>query len=1218
MPTSIVTLAGKSTQGELEHVKDLLGLRIHSVGGGSDKLYALGDEGTYDVFTSTKVNDVHFESVSAGSHHVVGLAQSDGRLYSWGVAEFGELGTGIMAGEVPVAKEVRTSQGPFTSFATGANHSMAIDSSGVTVAWGQNFERQLGLFKKTQSQLDEPRKQFCPNVMVEEMLTVPRLIPFCLHERVARVACGAQFTVLLTKQGVLWTFGAGECGQLGTGRVTSREIPVALDAPVMPGVKEAMNNKQKWIDVACGSGHVLALSSSQRLYGWGFNKRGQLGLGDTMTRFEPTLLDFVMPEPFPAGAAADGGGVNATGSEAGSGASSAPSAVGLVPGSVAAGTSTTSGGMHQNASEVSLETPSASVVLPPPEPIVVAQLVADDNSSACVLSSGALYTWGCGQDYRLCNGEEKHVHEPVQVVLPACDRVTRFAFSRTHAAFVIPTALDRISPEVGPQKSMKMLELFGPGLWDSEDIVVKFTCVHNPFIPARSCIGHLQSPGVVSCKPPRLAEAGDYEVTLSLNGRDFAPQKKHISMYPDPTINSVKPRLVDMRNLVDMPKGAPKNAKRKGLEMVVVGTNFEPLNPEEKPDLIVRLNDTANADRPFIDAPAKLLDLPKETKPVRVGDDEDEEEDTSTIVTKVLKERTIKCVMLKKDLMDAGRLLIMTTQVSLNGGTDFSVDSDDALVVHSFEGERVDPPCQPAAVGRVVEVHGASFLPPSIAEYEALVSVSLPETAADKKKKKAPPKAGKDKLLEMDGLHTMAVSVEYVSPELLRMHIPSVEEFLRDFAAVNDYVVVTPSTSVVLDQASLNGEDDAEDAEPEPDVEAVEGDEGGTEEVEPTEPVVEESPEVTDLRNTLSVPMLNVNIGFRFRTGLESTSSSAASSATSKPSSTTPKPGTQLGQKLITLPMYRGEEVASITPVMMWDGNSQGTCDMVLTSEAYSFLPGGTESTKVCITSPEAPHLHYVVDATFEAIMQKKGKKGEEPTGFYRVCFPCPDVPSITALANVPPPKPEPIPTKDDHDDAAVDREDMESGADGEANAEPVVEALPDAENDVDADAAAGEEEEEEEEMEPITLQSLLFGVMLDGVTAPPVTSMASMTLFGNVEILTDGGMVAVAKGGALPETEQVLACRGLVRSDVCKVRIRDVNGVVCETDGEIMIGEAEEGDVDEDMNISFVIPAGVTGEGFMGHDPEETGTTRFYVDVSLDGMHYDESPEPILHIKVD
>lgn len=78
------------------------------------------------------------------------------------------------------------------------------------------------------------------------------------------------------QSGGVYTWGAGECGQLGTGRCTNREIPM-----------EVAFGGAKVIDVACGSGHVVAVLEGGSVCGWGLNKSGQLGLGDTATRFSP-------------------------------------------------------------------------------------------------------------------------------------------------------------------------------------------------------------------------------------------------------------------------------------------------------------------------------------------------------------------------------------------------------------------------------------------------------------------------------------------------------------------------------------------------------------------------------------------------------------------------------------------------------------------------------------------------------------------------------------------------------------------------------------------------------------------------------------------------------------------------------------------------------------------------------------------------------------------
>ena len=137
------------------------------------------------------------------------------------------------------------------------------------------------------------------NCLIEDVVFVPRVLPFSFKNPIVKVACGNRFAVAIAKvrffiialgsvlmaimcacvymqSGSVYTWGAGECGQLGTGRCTNREIPAEVP---FGGVKV--------IEVACGSGHVIALLERGTVCGWGLNKSGQLGLGDTATKFAP-------------------------------------------------------------------------------------------------------------------------------------------------------------------------------------------------------------------------------------------------------------------------------------------------------------------------------------------------------------------------------------------------------------------------------------------------------------------------------------------------------------------------------------------------------------------------------------------------------------------------------------------------------------------------------------------------------------------------------------------------------------------------------------------------------------------------------------------------------------------------------------------------------------------------------------------------------------------
>ena len=90
----------------------------------------------------------------------------------------------------------------------------------------------------------------------------------------------------------MWSWGAGECGQLGSGRCTNREIATCcyrVDGSSKSS-QEAFLGHDPVTTIACGYAHVIALTKSGELYTWGINKQGQLGLKDDVTRQAPTLM----------------------------------------------------------------------------------------------------------------------------------------------------------------------------------------------------------------------------------------------------------------------------------------------------------------------------------------------------------------------------------------------------------------------------------------------------------------------------------------------------------------------------------------------------------------------------------------------------------------------------------------------------------------------------------------------------------------------------------------------------------------------------------------------------------------------------------------------------------------------------------------------------------------------------------------------------------------
>jgi hypothetical protein len=209
--TSVVFFCGDVSKGNVVLCESLLCDKfIHGVSSNGADLIALCNDGCYNLNSTLAVPNCDFKAshFCAGkySQYVVSSVKSE--VYSWGKGPFGELGLGVckMKVEEPTPIKHKTK---FSSISCGEYHATVLDPMGVAYSWGQNFDRQLGLYRKDCSEFKNP------NCIVEEMMFVPSLLPFSLQCPILKISCGARFTVAIGKNGDLWSWGGGECGQLG-------------------------------------------------------------------------------------------------------------------------------------------------------------------------------------------------------------------------------------------------------------------------------------------------------------------------------------------------------------------------------------------------------------------------------------------------------------------------------------------------------------------------------------------------------------------------------------------------------------------------------------------------------------------------------------------------------------------------------------------------------------------------------------------------------------------------------------------------------------------------------------------------------------------------------------------------------------------------------------------------------------------------------------------
>ncbi|XP_018572762.1 uncharacterized protein LOC108912084 isoform X2 [Anoplophora glabripennis] len=115
----------------------------------------------------------------------------------------------------------------------------------------------------------------------------PRLVVTLseLKVKVLSISCGRKHTLALTDYGV-YSWGSNAYGQLGLGHFV-QESPYPQILSSIASVKI--------IDVAAGQYHSIALTSTGKVYTWGWGIHGQLGHGNCDNEFYPKLINFPHP-----------------------------------------------------------------------------------------------------------------------------------------------------------------------------------------------------------------------------------------------------------------------------------------------------------------------------------------------------------------------------------------------------------------------------------------------------------------------------------------------------------------------------------------------------------------------------------------------------------------------------------------------------------------------------------------------------------------------------------------------------------------------------------------------------------------------------------------------------------------------------------------------------------------------------------------------------------
>ena len=211
-------------------------------------------------YVITALQQIPIMSVALGRKHSLFLTEEK-MLLVCGNGQYGQLGLGAIedARLTPVLIQGLHS---IKQVAAGDYHSMALSEDGMLYTWGSGSWGKLGL-------------SFDGNV------AAPRLVSALTSSGVNFVAAGGHHSACITTSGDVWTWGKGFRGQLGHKTVQEEYSPRLV----------SLLRRQGASKIVCGDDHTIVKCINGRVFVFGANHEGQLGLGDLADQLIPIDIE---------------------------------------------------------------------------------------------------------------------------------------------------------------------------------------------------------------------------------------------------------------------------------------------------------------------------------------------------------------------------------------------------------------------------------------------------------------------------------------------------------------------------------------------------------------------------------------------------------------------------------------------------------------------------------------------------------------------------------------------------------------------------------------------------------------------------------------------------------------------------------------------------------------------------------------------------------------
>ena len=218
---------------------------------------------TIDGELLVKTNSI--KQISVGYQYGL-LLTTEGKLYEFGKKNESRLfGTSIDI--INIRSQIDLSKNKIKYIESHATDSaLVVTEEGKVYGWGKNTYGHLGLNNTTDQ-------------------TIPQLITTTIGTlTINKVTQGRNHSLFLDSDGKIYSCGRNASGELGLGNTDNKTTPQHI----------TFLNNIRITDIVAGYSTSLALTNKGKVYAWGYNANGELGLGDSgnyVNRMNPELIE---------------------------------------------------------------------------------------------------------------------------------------------------------------------------------------------------------------------------------------------------------------------------------------------------------------------------------------------------------------------------------------------------------------------------------------------------------------------------------------------------------------------------------------------------------------------------------------------------------------------------------------------------------------------------------------------------------------------------------------------------------------------------------------------------------------------------------------------------------------------------------------------------------------------------------------------------------------